>query len=299
MEKKEVAAQQCVAIPITKIKQIVNSRSYHGDNQLPELMRSMRETGLLQPIGLKAEGKEYEVVWGNRRFEAARKLGWKTIASFVVDDETTEQQVRILNAVENMQRQDVAPAEQGRIFDELVKGGLKPTEIAARIGVPTWKVAQVLGVFRDVPKKYRDVVINRTGPKQAGMVPLHTAQAILRATAKTKMPKGTKEAFFEYATNNVLHDVQTRVAAALIRQGTPVAEALKTLDGVRNVHISFAVKAAVAARLEKKTGKGIQELAVLELAKHKQFGVLKSSAIKRGRRGRPQIKAAVEGGGEE
>ncbi len=104
---------------------------------LGELASSIRVNGLLQPLLVRplAESKgKYEVVCGNRRLLALREVGVETCAATVrelSDDEAAEAQ-----QVENLQREDVPPLEEGEAFNTLVKKhGLE--KVAARIGKST------------------------------------------------------------------------------------------------------------------------------------------------------------------
>jgi ParB/RepB/Spo0J family partition protein len=67
MEYKEIELQ--------KIFQKENSRSQYRNEDLQELMASMSQDGLLHPIGVAKNGDKFEVLFGNRRYMAAKKLG--------------------------------------------------------------------------------------------------------------------------------------------------------------------------------------------------------------------------------
>jgi ParB family chromosome partitioning protein len=99
-----------------KISEVVlkdNSRGQIGDD-LSELMSSIKTHGLLQPIGVikSKRGKKYEVVYGNRRYNAVKKLGIKTIQAVIL--KVNDADKLILNLVENIQRKDVPVSEQAR-----------------------------------------------------------------------------------------------------------------------------------------------------------------------------------------
>jgi ParB family chromosome partitioning protein len=136
------------AISINEIHQHENSRLQYNEEDLLQLMVSMKQTGQLQPIGVSKKGdKKYVVIFGNRRFVAAKKLGWKFIDAtiFETPDQTSDM---IANATENMVRSDVSLPEQGRIFYQLTLDGLTLGEIAARVSIPKSKVEKCLEAFK-------------------------------------------------------------------------------------------------------------------------------------------------------
>ena len=87
------------------------------ERQLFELSESMKEVGLIQAILLTKVKNRYEVVVGHRRYLAAKKLRWKTIKAEVKDLPRNE--VAILRATENLQREGLSPIEEAAIYADL------------------------------------------------------------------------------------------------------------------------------------------------------------------------------------
>jgi len=114
-----------------------NPRRTMDKTTLGELAASIRANGLLQPLLVRpiadAKGK-YEVVCGNRRLVALRESGIEKCAATIrelTDDEAADAQ-----QVENLQREDVPPLEEGEAFSTLVKKhGID--KVAAKIGKTT------------------------------------------------------------------------------------------------------------------------------------------------------------------
>ena len=69
------------------------------DNNLQNLVDSIREYGILEPLLLRPNNGKYQIIIGNKRYEAARLLGLKTVPALVknVDDEVVEQYKMINN----------------------------------------------------------------------------------------------------------------------------------------------------------------------------------------------------------
>jgi len=114
-----------------------NPRTDFGN--IDELAETMANgIGVIQPITVRplpgVEG-EYEIVVGERRFQAAEKAGLKTIPVSIrqlSDDEVMRMQV-----IENLQRQDLSPAEEGKLFKDMQdQFGLSGADIGRMIGRP-------------------------------------------------------------------------------------------------------------------------------------------------------------------
>jgi len=85
---------------------------------LGELTDSLATDGLLQPIGLRGPNGEgrYEIIWGHRRFLAARSLGWTTIGARLCPWDTSPTMARM---TENFQRTDLNPREEALAIQKL------------------------------------------------------------------------------------------------------------------------------------------------------------------------------------
>jgi ParB/RepB/Spo0J family partition protein len=120
-------------LPVADIAPSPRNRAV-TDESVAELAASLAELGLLQPIVVRAAGAGYEIVCGERRWRAARALGWDAIAATVVEaDDETAQGMRLC---ENLQRVDVPPLEQAEgVAWLLERHDGNAAEVAARLGV--------------------------------------------------------------------------------------------------------------------------------------------------------------------
>ena len=102
--------------------------------EMDELICSIKEKGLLQPIVIRSKGKYYEIVAGNRRYKACTTLGWRKIVCHVV--ELTDKEAFEVSLIENIQRRNMDPIEEAHAFKNYVLtfgwGGI--SELAAKIG---------------------------------------------------------------------------------------------------------------------------------------------------------------------
>lgn len=109
-------------------------RQSFGESELDELAASIREHGVIQPLIVSpASGGTYTLIAGERRWQAARKAGFKTVP--VVIRRASDQQLLELALIENVQRADLNAIEEAEAFQNLAKEfGLSHDAIAARVG---------------------------------------------------------------------------------------------------------------------------------------------------------------------
>jgi len=121
------------------------------ERQLYELSESMKEVGLIQAILITPVKERYEVVVGHRRYLAAKKLRWKTIKAEVKALERNE--VAILRATENLQREGLSPIEEAAIYHDLyTERGFTIKMIAEKMGRAATHVKKRLELLRMDPE---------------------------------------------------------------------------------------------------------------------------------------------------
>jgi ParB family chromosome partitioning protein len=116
---------------------------------LAELQESLKASGLLQPITVRRRpGKDgFEIIAGERRLRAATNLGWKEIPAIIkeIDDRT----ILSLALVENLQRSDLNPIEEGEGYHRLSKEfGLTQQQIADTVGKDRTTVANMVRLLQ-------------------------------------------------------------------------------------------------------------------------------------------------------
>ncbi|MEI8011345.1 MAG: ParB/RepB/Spo0J family partition protein [Candidatus Omnitrophota bacterium] len=99
--------------------------------KIDELAASIKEQGLLQPLIVRAIDQGFEVVAGERRLKAARKLGLLKVP--VIVRNVTDQQALVLALVENLQREELNPIEEAESFRRLVDEFKQTQEDVARL----------------------------------------------------------------------------------------------------------------------------------------------------------------------
>jgi ParB family chromosome partitioning protein len=138
------------SIPIAQIaRNPFQPRQEFNPDDLAELQESIRASGLLQPITVRRRpGKDgFELIAGERRLRAATKLGWKDIAAIIkeIDDRT----ILTLALVENLQRTDLNPIEEGEGYHQLSQEfGLTQQQIAETVGKDRTTIANMLRLLQ-------------------------------------------------------------------------------------------------------------------------------------------------------
>src|SRR5215831_20253496 len=100
---------------------------------LKELTASIKEQGILMPLLVRPYKGKFEVIAGSRRFRAAKLAGLTEIPAHLV--EMTDIEAREAQIVENLQRADVHPLQEGASYRDLIeKSGYDIAAVAVRVG---------------------------------------------------------------------------------------------------------------------------------------------------------------------
>lgn len=110
-------------------------RTVFADDALDELAESIREHGILQPLVVTETAPgEYELIAGERRLRAAKRLGLARVPVTIRPSAALKDKL-VLALIENIQRQDLNAVEEGRGYRRLSEEyGLSHEEIASRVG---------------------------------------------------------------------------------------------------------------------------------------------------------------------
>lgn len=126
------------------------------EEDLDELAQSIAQHGVLQPVVVRKTEMGYELIVGERRLRACRRLGLTTIPAIVRD--YGDKQAAELALIENLQRKDLRLFEEAegykRLLDEF---GLTQEELAARLGKTQSSIANKLRLLR-LPPSVREII---------------------------------------------------------------------------------------------------------------------------------------------
>jgi ParB family chromosome partitioning protein len=151
--------------------------------ELESLIASIKEKGVLQPVVLVRKGERYELPVGQCRLLAAKEAGLEKIPAMIYD-ELTPIEMRVISAIENLQRIDLSQADRAAAVYDLKRELGTNKEVAKALGYTEGWVSFMLG-FRGLPDEVKQMVEQKK---------LTTTEAAgLRHMLKWKSPKEVVE----------------------------------------------------------------------------------------------------------
>ena len=137
------------------------------DASLDDLSNSIREQGLLSPITVRTrpDGK-YDLIAGQRRFLACRKLGLRTISA-IIRDELDDTDATILSLVENVHRADMNPIDKARAYRKIYDKHGDYGKVAKETGVSVSTVKRYLTLLGLTPS-LQEKLTTSEGPAGVG-----------------------------------------------------------------------------------------------------------------------------------
>ena len=156
-------------IRIENIKPSPNPiRKTWDEEKMKELCWSLLEEGQVEPIGVYETPEGYTIVWGHRRVEAARRVGWSDIDALVVLHDEIDNLVQA--GIENLSGEDMTADDKAEWAQRLVDMGFSQHEIARRTSIPVGTINQWLqyrrekeaGVFVHVQNQGKDEGVIKT-----------------------------------------------------------------------------------------------------------------------------------------
>lgn len=241
---------------IKDVEVIENVRSSIKDEQLAELMSSIKQHGLQQPIGVaETKSKKFVLVFGHRRLVACSKLGWNKITASV-GKEMELQKLLLLNITENIQRQDPSFEDFGRSVHKLSKMGLLVPEIAARLSIGEKRVSEGLKLYERLPAKYHSKVrFMGKGGKRVGELPAQVATALLRIKKNEGLNDKLFDQLMELTRKEELTCEHLKHLGVFLKQGLTPLQAVEAMEDyhiysievvLRKDQVAAAIKEAIS-----------------------------------------------------
>ncbi|PRB43837.1 chromosome partitioning protein ParB [Arthrobacter sp. MYb23] len=175
VELVEVPGARFAEIPVGDIHpNRKQPRSVFDEDDMAELVHSVREIGVLQPIVVRTStekgGEPYELVMGERRWRAVQAAGLETIPAIVRD--TTDDDLLRDALLENLHRSQLNPLEEAAAYQQLLEDfGTTHEQLADRIGRSRPQVSNTLRLLKLPPLVQRRVA--------AGVLSAGHARALL------------------------------------------------------------------------------------------------------------------------
>lgn len=132
-------------------------RGVISPESLNELIESIREQGILEPLVIARTPAGYQIIAGERRWRAAKILGLPKVP--VVIKEATPQGMLEMSIVENVQREDLNPIERALAYKRLIdEFGLGTNEVAKRVGKSAPAVSNTIRLLT-LPDAIKDALV--------------------------------------------------------------------------------------------------------------------------------------------
>lgn len=235
-------------------------REVFDEEALAELVTSIREVGLLQPIVVRQLSPErYELIMGERRWRACREAGLERIPAIV---RATDDQQMLLDALlENLHRAQLNPLEEAAAYDQLLKDfDCTHDELAARIGRSRAQVSNTLRLLRLSAPVQRRVA--------AGVISAGHARALLSVTDPEEQDRLARRIVAEGLSVRAVEEIvvlandttKKPARAKRPRAGSRVSPALDHLS----TRLSDRFDTRVKVDLGQKKGKVVVEFASIE-----------------------------------
>lgn len=131
-------------------------RSDSGQS-IENLARSIKQSGMLQPIAVRPTARGFQIIAGERRWWAAKSLGMDQVP--VIVRQATDEQMIELALIENIQREDLNAIDRARAYERYCQEfNLKPEQIAERLGEDRSTVANYLRIL-DLDDRVQQMLI--------------------------------------------------------------------------------------------------------------------------------------------
>lgn len=152
-------AEQEGLVAIDKVKPNPNQpRTHFNETELRELSESIKAHGVLQPLLVRKQGDGFEIIAGERRYQAAKLAGLTEVP--VTIKEADDQAVLEMALIENLQRSDLNPIEEAKGYKQLIKtSGMTQEALSKAVSKSRSTITNSLRLL-DLPQQVQDLLYN-------------------------------------------------------------------------------------------------------------------------------------------
>lgn len=236
-----------VYIDINEIKPNQNQpRKTFNEEKIDELAESIIAHGIIQPLVVRKNGKNYEIVAGERRWRAARKAELAKVPCIV--REFSDEENMLIAIIENMQREDLNPIEEAEGLDQMIRRyGLTQEQVSKSVSKSRPYITNSLRLLK-LPEKIRDYVGD-------GRLTAGHARALVNVNSEALQMQICKKAIDEGLS---VREVE-RLASG---EGKKAKKPLKKVKSADTLHVERELKDIFGTKvsINKKGKKGTIEL---------------------------------------
>ncbi|WP_096549970.1 nucleoid occlusion protein [Ureibacillus thermosphaericus] len=160
-EKERKHSEEVIKIPIDQIvPNRYQPRTIFDEEKIEELSRTIHTHGVIQPIVVRRlEDNRYEIIAGERRYRAIKKLNWTEVPAIVRN--LNDKETASIALIENLQREELTAIEEALAYQQLIElHHLTQEALAQRLGKGQSTVANKLRLLK-LPKYVQDAILRR------------------------------------------------------------------------------------------------------------------------------------------
>ena len=195
-----------VEVPLAKIVPNPNQpRRDFDEEKLAELADSIKKNGLIQPIVVRKHGIGYEIIAGERRYQASKRAGLERVPVIVKDVDDAE--MYRLALIENIQRDDLNPIEEAKGYKTLIAmNGVKSLgDLSELVSKSRSSISNIIRLLK-LPEEVQDMVSD-------GRLTYATARAILAIDGEERQIALAQKAVENGMATNEVEDYVKAVKA--------------------------------------------------------------------------------------
>ncbi|MFH1338512.1 MAG: ParB/RepB/Spo0J family partition protein [Candidatus Omnitrophota bacterium] len=202
-QKQEVTEQD--KIVFLRVEQIrpnpFQPREEINPQSLEELVQSIKEKGIIQPIVVRQKGEQYELIAGERRLRATKLLNLNEIPALIKD--ASDEECLELALIENIQRQNLNPIEQAKAYQYLInKFGITQERVGQIVGKARVSITNMLRLLK-LPHEVQQEI-------KAGKLTFAHARALLELEEPSEQKELSREIIANSLSVNELENIIRR-----------------------------------------------------------------------------------------
>ncbi|MDT8719508.1 nucleoid occlusion protein [Clostridium sp. 19966] len=197
------------------VPNLYQPRKFFDEDAIEELAQSIKEHGIIQPLSVRKIGQTYELVAGERRLRAAKKIGLEFVPVIIID--ISDKESAAIALLENLQREDLNYIEEAEAYFNLIKEHSYTQEkLAETIGKKQSTIANKLRILK-LSEKVRSTLLENglTERHARALLKLDSEEEQIRILSividKGLNVKETENLIEKELTKNILKDKKNKI----------------------------------------------------------------------------------------
>lgn len=182
MEAEQEEVKQLLVEEITPNR--FQPRTVFIDERIVELSQTIKTHGIIQPIVVRERDGMYEIIAGERRWRAVKKLGWERIPAII--KEFNDSQTASIALIENLQREELTAVEEAMAYAQLIElHDLTQESLAQRLGKGQSTIANKLRLLK-LPEPVQQALLQKqiTERHARALIPLKNPENQVKLLAE-------------------------------------------------------------------------------------------------------------------